>query len=50
MCMSTCACAYPVGQVWVGLDAAQVAHHIHITIASCHVKSSLPGLKETTKY
>lgn len=40
---------YPVGKVWIGSNAAQVANHIHIAIASCHVKSCLPRLTETIK-
>lgn len=38
---------YPVSQIWVGADAAQIAHHVHVAIASCHVQSSLSRLKDS---
>ena len=38
--------AHPVGQVRVGPDAAQVVHHVHVAIASGHMKSRLPRLQE----
>lgn len=49
MWMRMCACSHPVRQVWVGPDAAQVAHHIHVAVASRHVKCGLPRLEDTTK-
>lgn len=39
------ATTHPVGQVRVGLDAAQVANHVHVPVASCHVKSRFSRLK-----
>ena len=48
LCLFTRVLTYSVGQVWVGPDAAEVAHHIHVAVASRHMKSSLPRLQETT--
>lgn len=39
---------YPVSQIWIGMDAAQIAHHVHVAIASCYMESSLPRLQEHT--
>lgn len=47
--MFMCAYSYPVGKVWVGPDAAEVAHHIQVAVASRHMKSSLPRLQKTTE-